>query len=98
MKIILPRRQQLEQRADKVLDLLRGYQRRQSLVTEDREVVISILQEWEDEVTTLEQQLTAARQQAYEHRALSRYYERRIAGLGYGAYVRFLLGLGPCPS
>ena len=78
-----PSPQILESHADQVIKSLRGYVNRQAWIIEDRAIIAGILQEWHDEVVTLEArvsglesdlerartEVTEWRNAAYSHRS-----------------------------
>jgi hypothetical protein len=86
-----------EKSADRIIDQLRGYQRRQEWVRSDRTLLASILKEWEEEVVALEYTVKALKLRTAESESLNRHYERRLMGKGLGSYLKFLLGVTQDP-
>lgn len=75
-------RQTLEPQADNVLKHLRGYMYRQAWTKEDRDLILSILVEWANEVDVLERQVASLRSEnAKLHQALTN--AGKTIGVGY---------------
>ena len=91
-------RQHLESRAIKILERLHGYMHRQEWNATDRKFMADLLQEWDEQVTTLLQDRALLLQRCKELEELNRRNEWRLAGKGFGHYFKFLVGIDKCPS
>lgn len=91
-------RQNLESQARRVLELLRGYTHRQEWYATDHQFVTDLLAEWDQQTEALSQRAESAERRYQQAMELNKHYERRLIGTGWGAYLKFLLGVTPWPS
>jgi len=91
-------RQNLESQARLVLERLHGYMHRQEWTATDQKFIAGLLQEWDEQVTTLLQERDRLARRCQELDELNRRNEWRLAGRGVGHYLKFLLGVESCPS
>lgn len=91
-------RPSLEARAGKILDALHGYMHRQEWQVKDRKFVADLLQDWDVQVTQLLNERDTLQRYAADLGELNRRNEWRLAGSGFGHYIKFLLGVAECPS
>ena len=88
----------LDAQATKILERLHGYMHRQEWTARDHAFILSLLQEWDTQVDTLLRERAILTRQVTELNELNRRNEWRLAGTGFGAYLKFLLGINECPS
>ena len=83
----------LDRMADRILDQLAGYTRRQNLVITDRAYLRRLLEEWQSQVNDLQRQIKLTQYKIIE-------YERReISPLKRALnYLRFISGAKECPT
>jgi hypothetical protein len=90
-----------ERMADQMLDQLRGYVRRQSTTLHDKTFLTSVLEEWANQVRTLEWRIGEAEATILQQHKRIKYLEWKLTTQPWKRawnYFRFIVGANSWPS